>query len=311
MVMPSISNSASARTTSPALAPSYRSEPSTTPRGFSAPAARQVQVPSGRALVSSMSILRAMTAQPTTLVACRSGWGARVRSRRCAPSRSSSCTASPRRSSATGGSRGGLDLLAEAGRQVIPLDLLGHGTAAKPHDPAAYADLEASVTAALPAGEVVDAVGFSLGAQLLLAVASRQPERFGRLVVGGVGANLFATGDVEPVARAVERGDAGAEDPSLARAFAQFASAPGNDGAALAACLRRPQRRLRPEDLAGLTRPVLVVLGDRDFAGPADPLMAALPDARLVTLRGADHFGTPKDFRFLDAALDFLDAAPH
>jgi hypothetical protein len=51
-------------------------------------------------------------------------------------------------------------------------------------------------------------------------------------------------------------------------------------------------------------------LGDRDFAGPADLLLDALPDGRLVTLRGADHFGTPKDFRFLDAALEFLEAVP-
>jgi pimeloyl-ACP methyl ester carboxylesterase len=205
---------------------------------------------------------------------------------------------------------GWADLLADAGREVIALDLLGHGDAAKPHDPQAYADLEASVSDALPAGRVVDAVGFSLGAQLLLALAASQPERFGKLVVGGVGANMFTTMDVESVAQAVERGDAGAEDPSLARAFAQFATAPGNDGRALAACLRRPHRRIAPADLAGLTRPVLVVLGDRDFAGPADPLVEALPDARLVTLRGADHFGTPKDFRFLDAALDFLEAVP-
>jgi pimeloyl-ACP methyl ester carboxylesterase len=205
---------------------------------------------------------------------------------------------------------GWADLLAEAGREVIPLDLLGHGTAAKPHDPAAYSDLDGSVADALPDDRVVDAVGFSLGAQLLLAVASTQPERFGRLVVGGVGANLFTSGDVEPVAQAVERGEAGAEDPTLARAFAQFATAPGNDGAALAACLRRSHRPLTPADLGRLARPVLVVLGDRDFAGPPDPLMDALPDARLVTLRGADHFGTPKDFRFLDAALDFLEAVP-
>ena len=51
---------------------------------------------------------------------------------------------------------------------------------------------------------------------------------------------------------------------------------------------------------------MLVVLGDRDFAGPADPLVDALADARLVTLHGADHFGTPKDFRFIDAAIHEL-----
>ncbi len=48
------------------------------------------------------------------------------------------------------------------------------------------------------------------------------------------------------------------------------------------------------------------MLGDRDFAGPADPLVAALPNAQLVSLHGADHFGTPKDFRFIEAALKFL-----
>ena len=51
---------------------------------------------------------------------------------------------------------------------------------------------------------------------------------------------------------------------------------------------------------------MLVVLGDRDLAGPADRLIAALPGARLVSLPGTGHFGTPKDFRFLAAALDFL-----
>jgi pimeloyl-ACP methyl ester carboxylesterase len=202
-----------------------------------------------------------------------------------------------------------VDLLAEAGRQVIAVDLLGHGTAAKPHDPEAYQDLEQCVERVLP-GQPVDAIGFSMGAQLLLAVASKMPSRFSRLVVGGVGANVFSQDDAELVAQAVERGDGGAADASVARAFAQFATAPGNDPAALAACLRGRRSRLQPEQLAAVTCPVLVVLGDRDFAGPADPLLEALPDARLVSLRGADHFGTPKDFRFLDAALGFLDAVP-
>jgi pimeloyl-ACP methyl ester carboxylesterase len=203
-----------------------------------------------------------------------------------------------------------VDLLTDAGRQVIPLDVLGHGSAEKPHDPAAYSRLESCVEAALPADGVVDAIGFSMGAQLLLSVACHMPERFGRLVLGGVGANVFADNDPEDVARAIESGDGGADTASVARAFAQFATAPGNDPAALAACMRGRRRHLNPAELAGLVCPVLLVLGDRDFVGRADELLDALPDARLVTLRGADHFGTAKDFRFLDAALDFLDAVP-
>ena len=55
---------------------------------------------------------------------------------------------------------------------------------------------------------------------------------------------------------------------------------------------------------------MLVALGDRDFARPADRLVAALPDARLVALRNTDHFATPESFAFIDAMLGFLDAVP-
>jgi pimeloyl-ACP methyl ester carboxylesterase len=201
---------------------------------------------------------------------------------------------------------GWVDLLHDEGRQVIGVDLLGHGQADKPHDPVAYASLERDIATALPAEGLVDAIGFSLGAQLLLRVAADNPGRFRRLVVGGVGENVFRAADSEPAARAIEAGETSEGDPAVAQAFATFARAAGNDPAALAACLRRSSSPLEPAQLSHLDCAVLVVLGDRDFAGPADPLVAALPDARLVTLHGADHFGTPKDFRFIDAALEFL-----
>jgi pimeloyl-ACP methyl ester carboxylesterase len=55
-------------------------------------------------------------------------------------------------------------LLEDAGRPVLGVDLLGHGTAPKPHDPDAYGDLTERVEEVLPGGPV-DAVGFSLGAR--------------------------------------------------------------------------------------------------------------------------------------------------
>ena len=61
-----------------------------------------------------------------------------------------------------------------------------------------------------------------------------------------------------------------------------------------------------PADLARVAAHVLVVLGDQDPAGPGDGLVAALPDARPVTLRGVDHFGTPADVRCMQAVLGFL-----
>ncbi len=201
---------------------------------------------------------------------------------------------------------GWADLLRDERRHVIGVDLLGHGQAAKPRDPAAYASLERSVIDALPGTGQVDAVGFSLGGQLLLRAAAAAPDRFRRIVVAGTGDGIFASTDPEPVARAVESGQAAAAAGPAAAALAHFAFAPGNDPAALAACLRRPHAPLTEAELAAIRAPVLIVLGDRDFAGPADRLAAALPDAKLATLPGTDHFGTPRDFRFVAAALDFL-----
>ena len=201
---------------------------------------------------------------------------------------------------------GWVDVLEEEGHKVLGIDLLGHGEAAKPTDPEAYRHIERAIEDALPDDGPVDAVGFSLGGQLLLRVAARRPERFRRIAVGGVADNIFGPVGGEAAAAAVERGQAAEGDHQAAGAFARFAQAPGNDPAALAACLRRPHEPVTDEELRRVTAPVLVVLGDRDFVGSADRLMAALPDARLVTLAGADHFGTPKDFRFIDAVVGFL-----
>jgi pimeloyl-ACP methyl ester carboxylesterase len=201
---------------------------------------------------------------------------------------------------------GWVDVLEEEGHRVIGIDLLGHGGSPKPTDPSAYSDLHRCVEEVLPEDGPVDAVGFSLGGQLLLRVAASQPERFRRLAVGGVGDSIFSTRDSEAAAQAVEAGKAGEDGHHAAGAFARFAQAPGNDPAALAACLRRPSRPVTPQELAGIRIPVLVVLGDKDFAGPADRLMEALPNGKLVTLAGADHFGTPQDFRFIQAVVDFL-----
>ncbi len=110
-------------------------------------------------------------------------------------------------------------LLADAGRDVIGIDLLGHGTAEKPHDPEAYTDLTPAITSALPNGPV-DAIGFSLGSMTLLELACRSPERLSRLVISGVGKTLFDPDQSDVIARAVE-GDA-AEDDVMSQVFVQY-----------------------------------------------------------------------------------------
>ncbi len=204
---------------------------------------------------------------------------------------------------------GWVDLLGDADRPVVPIDLLGHGTADAPHDPAAYAHLDATLEAALPAGEV-DAIGFSLGAQLLLRIASRTPERFGRLVLIGIGENMFRTDGTETLAAAFESETIADPDDLTIRLFVQLARSAGNDPLAIAACLRRESEPFTPADAARVTCPTLVIIGDRDFAGPPEPLVDALPDAQLVMLRGVDHFRAPSEFDCIDAALEFIEAVP-
>ncbi|HEY1117626.1 MAG TPA: alpha/beta hydrolase [Acidimicrobiales bacterium] len=198
---------------------------------------------------------------------------------------------------------GWVDLLADEGRQVIGVDLLGHGQAPKPTDPDAYGDLGERVRDALPE-EPVDAIGFSLGAKTLLQVAAADPTRFRSLIVSGVGSNLFQHSDHSAVVEAVRTGDDGG-NPAL-RYFAGLADLPGNDREALAACMSNGGGGVTAEQLAAITCPVLVVLGDEDFVGPADPLVDALPDAAYVELARTDHAKTPKSFAFIDAALAFL-----
>ena len=201
------------------------------------------------------------------------------------------------------------ELLADAGRPVIGVDLLGHGTAPKPSQPEAYDDLGARVLEALPE-EPVDAIGFSLGAMTLLRLAMEHTPRFRKLVLAGIGRNLFEP-DEDGHRRIVDAleggGDTGDKQSQM---FLDYAARPENDLAALTAIMRRPRRSLSPEALALVTVPTLVVIGDRDFAGPGDPLVEALPNATLRVLRNTDHFATPESFGFIDAALEFIDAVP-
>ena len=204
-------------------------------------------------------------------------------------------------------------LLDDAGRPVVGVDLLGHGEAPKPHDPAAYTDLTTRIDDALP-DEPVDAVGFSMGAMALLRLAVRRPDRFRRLVLAGIGTNVLRP-DHRGAARiaagleAVRDGAALASLDQPVRVFVQYALRPDNDLEALWAVMARPPTDdLDPADLARVTCPVSVIVGDRDPVHPGDDLAAAFPDGRAVSLRGVDHFRTPEDFGFIDATLEFLDA---
>jgi len=202
------------------------------------------------------------------------------------------------------------ELLRDAGREVIGIDLLGHGTAPKPHEPEAYADLTTRIVDALPAEGQVDAIGFSLGAMTLLRLATEQPGRFRKLVLAGIGRNVVEPDEeaAKKILAAVEGNAPDSDTASLV--FAQYAGSAGNDRQALAAVMRRRRRDFTDAEFANVTCPTLIIIGDNDFAGPGEPLAAKLPNATVRTLKKVDHFATPESFSFIDAALEFIDAVP-
>ncbi|MGH9017412.1 MAG: alpha/beta fold hydrolase, partial [Acidimicrobiales bacterium] len=199
---------------------------------------------------------------------------------------------------------GWVDILGDLGRPVLPVDLLGHGTAPRPTDRAAYGEVDDLVHRALPDGPL-DAVGFSAGASVVLHLAVDHPGRFRRLVLLGLGDNVFGGTEAVVTVEALE-GRTGPEDIQ-GTLFRRLAESAGNDPAALVAFITRPHRLLTDAELATVACPVLVVLGERDFIGGADRLMAALPEGTFVSLHGADHFSTPSDFGAIDATMRFLE----
>ncbi len=205
---------------------------------------------------------------------------------------------------------GMLAAMHRAGFAPLAPDLPGHGPGGHPHEPAAYADMAGMIAPRLPEGPL-DAVGYSLGGKLLLELAIRAPGRFRRLVLAGVGDNVFAPETVaEAAASALEHGPT-ADTPAPVLAFLRTWEPDRNDALAVAAVLRRPPNPVFTlARLAAVKASVLLINGDADPAARVSTqLREALPDSRLLTLPGVDHFGLPGQAGFIAGAVDFLAAA--
>jgi pimeloyl-ACP methyl ester carboxylesterase len=202
------------------------------------------------------------------------------------------------------------ETLTKAGYRLIGLDCRGHGSSEKPHDPAAYAleVMTADVRRLLDHLDigVADYLGYSMGAHIGLQAMLDYAGRLRHAVLGGLGwgGGFHAA---EQIALAL-RG----EPPSspVAKTFYDFAAArPSNDLMALAACILGPQPKPDPVRLRSITKPVLVVVGDRDdIALGADRLVESIPTARLVTVAGRNHMSLVPATEFKSAALEFFAA---
>ncbi|MGF6933590.1 pimeloyl-ACP methyl ester carboxylesterase [Paraburkholderia sp. UCT70] len=200
--------------------------------------------------------------------------------------------------------------LEAAGMEPIAVDLPGHGRSRPSGDPADYADLAKSVSLDLPDSGAMYGVGYSLGAKLLLEIERRSPGTFSRLVLAGLGGNVFAPeklGDV--VASALEQGVT-QDTPAGVKALVEYAISAGNDPLSVAACLRRsPNPVLSSKAISSVGCETLLVCGDRDsIALPLEPLAEVFPRCQVELVPGVDHLHLPESDVFQRAALAFLAA---
>jgi pimeloyl-ACP methyl ester carboxylesterase len=193
---------------------------------------------------------------------------------------------------------GWVDMLTEAGREVVGFDMPGHGTAA-PLGESGDSGVARLIEFCEPYRRV-DLVGFSAGSVLSLTTVVRRPDLFGRVALLGLADTQLEVSLDEMRSGALDL------DSPVMRAVRLAAARAGNDVATVLDWAQRADAPPAFEDLARVTSPVLLVLGERDFLGDPDRLLAALPDARLVTLPDTDHFSTTASFEARLVVTDFL-----
>lgn len=201
---------------------------------------------------------------------------------------------------------GWVGALTGAGREVVTLDLRGHGESDAPVDAEAYRPgvLAGDLAAVLDSAGVaaVDVVAYSLGCRVASAFAVAAPGRVRRLVLGGAGPDeLFAHWDREE-ARAMLLHDEPARNPVM-RQVLEPALRAGADREALLACI---------EGVAGAPLAVPRGVSTLFVTGALDPVPAGARElaresgAEHLEIPGRDHVSTLTARAFKDAAVAFL-----
>ena len=210
-------------------------------------------------------------------------------------------------------------------RQVIAVELQGHGRTADIDRPLSYEQMADDVAALIEhfAIEKVDVFGYSMGGGVAFQVAIRHPEVVRKLVV----ASASYTSDgmhpelLEMIPTLTPEVFAGSP---IEEAYLRTAPNP-DDFPTLVAKLKRLDMEpfaWPPEDIRGIAAPTLLIVGDSDairlehavelfqlLGGGVMGDLAGLPKSQLAVLPGTTHF-VPPGSAVLDRADWLLSMIP-
>jgi pimeloyl-ACP methyl ester carboxylesterase len=164
--------------------------------------------------------------------------------------------------------------------------------------------------------ETASLVGYSMGGELALTLATMYPERVSRVVMGGAG--MMVEGDVghafyaylADVLGSIQPGQTVSEamGPDLAATDEIRQMFDSNDPAALAATARAMLDLTHdPADLASNDIPILLLIGEDDeFKAQADAALDAGSSIEMHVLSGRNHMNATGHPDFLPTIRSFL-----
>ena len=207
---------------------------------------------------------------------------------------------------------GWVKALTGAGYRVIAFDNRGHGQSGKLYDSNQYL----APTMADDARRLLDhlaiekaaVMGYSMGARISAFLTMQNPARVRCAIFAGLAERMISgVGGAEEIADALEAAHLADVTDRNARGFRIFADSTKSDRAALAACIRSSRVKIKPEALAAIACPVLVVAGELDdVAGKVEGLTSIIPGSRGVVLPKRNHMNAVGDSGYKEAVLGFL-----
>jgi pimeloyl-ACP methyl ester carboxylesterase len=210
-----------------------------------------------------------------------------------------------------------------ATRQVIAIELQGHGHTADADRPLSYRQLAADTAALLKALGIgtADFVGYSLGGAVAMELAMQQPSLVRRLVFAG-GTSYRRDGLYPEMLAEPESAADDLTDSVWHRAYVRVAPDPGRWPVLVAknSDLDRAFAGWPDEDIQAMTTPMLLIIGDSDIVRPEHTMkmfrllgggvigdLAGLPASQLAVLPGTSHVGLLDRVDWLQSMiLEFL-----